>query len=454
MQADNILTHPKEINNNYRSLSAKHTYVLWRMRHKFRQRGNIAPLHGGKSPRINMFMSKKEQKRVMVVMGTRPEAIKLAPIVKALQEDPRFTACTVNTGQHREMLASILEWFSIKPDHTLDVMEPGQPLAALSGKLLNGLHAIMEQERPDIVLVQGDTTTAFIAALAAYYGYDYYIRNEEGARRFIQIAHVEAGLRTHNNYAPFPEEVNRRLVSHLANWHFAPTITAAQALKAEGITKQVFITGNTVVDALNLTVKRLEDMPHLLPEGVTREDLKPPYILITGHRRENYGKGLDHICEAILILAKRYPGYNFIYPVHLNQHVQGPVHAKLGNQPNIILTPPASYPAFINLMRHCHLVLTDSGGLQEEAPSLGKPVMVMRTVTERDEGIKAGSAKLVGTHTENIVGNVAALLDDPVSYKAMCSSKNPYGDGHATMRILNLLAGEDPSANIFHTESR
>ena len=386
----------------------------------------------------------------MVVMGTRPEAIKLAPIVQALKNDTRFSSCVVNTGQHREMLHPILKWFGIAPGHTLDVMEPGQRLASLSGKLLNGLHNIMETEKPDIIIVQGDTTTAFMASLAAYYGYDYYIRNEEGGRRFIQIAHVEAGLRTHNNYAPFPEEVNRRLISHLANWHFAPTQTARQALTDEGVTNNVFITGNTVVDALQLTVGRLNAQTPPLPEGLTAGHLQHPFILITGHRRENYGEGFEHICEAIRMLAQRYPQYNFIYPVHLNQHVHGPVHAKLGNLTNVILTPPADYPAFINLMRHCHLILTDSGGLQEEGPSLGKPVLVMREITERDEGIRAGTAKLVGTQTESIVTNVSLLLDDPAAYKAMAHAVNPYGDGHATTRILNLLAGEDAAANTFH----
>lgn len=397
-------------------------------------------------------------RKVMVVFGTRPEAIKVAPLIKALENDPRFTLCTVSTGQHREMLWPILEWFTIKPTHTLDVMAPGQPLAFLSGKLLAGLHTLMEAEQPDVVMVQGDTTTAFMAALTAYYGYDYFVRNEKGTaasgRHHIHIAHIEAGLRTYNNYAPFPEEVNRKLIGHMATWHFAPTANAAEALFKESITDNVFITGNPVIDALHLTVERLADMaasgnPLPLPHGLTEDQLAKPFILVTGHRRENYGEGFDHICNAISTLAERYPTHNFIYPVHLNQHVQGPVHAKLGGIPNVILTQPLDYPSFVDLMRRCHLILTDSGGVQEEGPALGKPVLVMRNVTERPEGVLAGTNRLIGTSEDSIISNVAELLDNPAAYTAMAHAANPYGDGLSVRRILNLLAGDTAAANTF-----
>lgn len=397
-----------------------------------------------------MSKSPRTQK-VMVVFGTRPEAIKLAPLVLALQADPRFTLCIVSTGQHREMLWPILDWFGVTPHHTLDVMTPGQPLAFLSGKLLSGLHTLMEAEQPDIVAVQGDTTTAFMAALTAYYGYDYFVRNERGTRHHIQVAHLEAGLRTYNNYAPFPEEVNRKLIGHIASWHFAPTATAAEALFQENISENVFITGNTAIDALHLTVERLTDQPDTrpLPNGLTPGHLSKPYVLITGHRRENYGDGFKHICAAIATLAQRYPDYNFIYPVHLNQHVQGPVNAMLGNLANVILTAPVDYPDFVNLMRHSHLILTDSGGIQEEGPALGKPVLVMRDLTERPEGLLAGTNRLIGTTTEGIIANVTELLDNPQVYEAMSRAANPYGDGLAVKRILNLLAGEAATSNTF-----
>lgn len=386
-------------------------------------------------------------------MGTRPEAIKMAPLILALKKDIRYQSVIVNSGQHRDYLTPILSWFDITPDHTLDVMSPGQPLANLSAKLLTGLHKIMEAEQPDVVLVQGDTTTAFMAALCAYYGYDYYVRNAEkqspGKRHHIHIAHVEAGLRTYDNYAPFPEEVNRRLIGHLATWHFAPTATAAQALFDESITENVFITGNTAIDALHQTVAQLKASPRPLPKGISEEIIAKPFVLITGHRRENYGEGFQHICAAVKTLATRFPQHNFIYPVHLNQHVQGPVRELLGNIPNVILTSPLDYPDFIHLMSRAHLLLTDSGGLQEEGPALGKPVLVMREVTERPEGILAGTAKLVGTTEDAIVSNTATLLSDDSAYQAMAKAVNPYGDGRATQRILNLLADEDTIANTF-----
>jgi len=395
-------------------------------------------------------MESARPQKVMVVFGTRPEAVKLAPLVLALRRDPRFACTVVNTGQHREMLQPILHWFGIVADHTLEVMTTGQPLAMLSGKLLAGLHTIMEAEQPDVVMVQGDTTTAFMASLTAYYGYDYFVRNEKGQRHHIRVAHIEAGLRTGNNYAPFPEEVNRKLIGHMAAWHFAPTALAAQALFDENIVDHVYITGNTVIDALHLTVERLADSPaHPLPAGLNEQCLSRPFVLITGHRRENYGEGFQHICEAIRTLATRFPVHHFIYPVHLNRHVQGPVHAMLGGLPNVFLTPPLDYPDFVGVMRRSQLILTDSGGIQEEGPALGKPVLVMRDLTERPEGILAGTNRLVGTTADRIVANVSQLLTDQTAYQAMAQAVNPYGDGGATQRILNLLAGDAAQPNTF-----
>ncbi len=390
--------------------------------------------------------------RLMLVFGTRPEAIKLAPLVVALRADPRFAPIIVNTGQHREMLVPILEWFDIQPHHTLSVMEPGQPLARLSAKLLEGLHSIMEAERPETVVVQGDTTTALMGALAAYYGYDYHVRHESGQaqRRTIHVAHIEAGLRTGNRYAPFPEEANRVLIGQLAHWHFAPTQAAANALAAERITERVYITGNTVVDALQHTASLIQAGSGAALKDVPASAIARPYILITGHRRENYGEGFQHMCQAILTLAKRFPTHNFVYPVHLNQHVQKPVNELLGATPNIFLVPPQDYPAFVQLMQGATLILTDSGGVQEEGPALGKPVLVMRDVTERPEGVEAGTAKLVGTNEAAIVAGVADLLENPAAYQAMAHAVNPYGDGHATQRILNLLAGDVPENNLFN----
>ncbi len=390
---------------------------------------------------IYVMTQKNVPKNVLFVLGTRPEAIKVAPVIKAMQQDDRFRQTLLFTGQHADMVPPILDWFGVSPDYTLNVMAHKQPLAHLSGKLLYGLHTIMEKAKPDIVVCQGDTTTAFLAALTAFYGYDYYVRNETGERRMIEIAHIEAGLRTYDNYAPFPEEANRRLIGHLANYHFAPTQTAAEALHHENITKNVFITGNTEIDALLDTCRQLDATPRA-PLAELPADAR--YVLITGHRRENYGEGFDHICQAIRTLAERHPETYFVYPVHLNRHVQEPVKAQLSGQPNIILTDPAFYPDFIALLRNCHLVLTDSGGIQESAPSLGKPVLVMREVTERPDAVLAGTAKLVGTVAEKIIAETSRLLTDADAYHAMASAVNPYGDGQATQRILNILAGETP----------
>lgn len=380
--------------------------------------------------------------RLMVVFGTRPEAIKLAPIINAARADARFEVTVVNTGQHKEMLVPILEWFDITPDYTLDVMAAGQPLAELTGKLLNGLHKITEEVRPDTVVIQGDTTTAYAGALAAYYGYDYYVRQDnpervKDQRRFMHIAHVEAGLRTGDNYRPFPEEGNRKMIGQLATYHFPPTMNAAEALFDENILDNVYVTGNTVIDALFATQERVADGEASAP--VPYKD----YVLITGHRRESYGAGFEQICDAIKVLAEKYFDTPFVYPVHFNQHVQKPVQALLGGVENVHLIEPLDYPQFVAAMMDCKLVLTDSGGVQEEAPSLGKPVLVMREVTERPEAIIAGTAKIVGTSVERIVAAVSELMDNDMAYARMANAVNPYGDGLATGRILDVLAGEE-----------
>lgn len=384
----------------------------------------------------------------MIIVGTRPEAIKLAPVILAMQKDPRYEPIVVSTGQHKEMLAQILDWFNIKPDHQMDVMAHKQPLAQLSGKILNGMHTLVEACRPEVIMVQGDTTTAFMAALAGYYGYDYYVRTDKEVRHKIEVAHVEAGLRTNDNYSPFPEEVNRRLIGHVATYHFAPTETSAENLFNENITKNVYITGNTVIDALIETAEKLKiNTDHASLD--TTIPLDKPYVLITGHRRENYGEGFEHICNALVKLAQHHPETNFIYPVHLNQHVREPVLRKLSGFTNIVLTEPQAYPQFVRLMQSAKLLLTDSGGLQEEGPSLGKPVLVMREVTERPEAIMAGTAKIVGTTEDSIFNHTHQVLTDEVLYAQMANAVNPYGDGLATQRILNILAGETAANNTF-----
>lgn len=387
-------------------------------------------------------------KRVMIIVGTRPEAIKLAPIILTMRNDSRYEPIVVSTGQHKEMLAQILNWFNITPDRQMDVMAHKQPLAQLSGKILNGMHTLVEACRPEVIMVQGDTTTAFMAALAGYYGYDYYVRTDKEVRRKIEIAHVEAGLRTNDNYSPFPEEVNRRLIGHIATYHFAPTETSAENLFNENITKNVFITGNTVIDALFETTDKLSINTEQAPLD-SSIPLDKPYVLITGHRRESYGEGFEHICNALVKLAQHHPETNFIYPVHLNHHVHDPVQRKLTGYTNIILTEPQAYPQFVRLMQGSKLLLTDSGGLQEEGPSLGKPVLVMREVTERPEAIIAGTAKIVGTTEDSIFNHTHQLLTDEALYTRMANAVNPYGDGFATQRILNILAGEAAAENTF-----
>lgn len=384
----------------------------------------------------------------MVIIGTRPEAIKLAPVIRAMRENEGLEVTVCATGQHTDMMFPILDWFGIQRDFTLDVMRHQQPLSHLAGRLLSGLHDVIEQVHPDIVMVQGDTTSAFIGGLASFYSYDHFWKNQL-RNTPIRLAHVEAGLRTGDNYSPYPEEVNRRLIGHMCDWNFAPTDESAAALAREGITKNVCVTGNTVIDALFDTSAMLTRTPRdPLPQIPQNKKI----VLVTSHRRENYGAGLQEICNAIRTLAEKYKEQDvqFIYPVHLNQHVQKPVHEMLGGIKNIHLIAPLGYPDFVALMMRTHLVLTDSGGVQEEAPSLGKPVLVMRDNTERPEAVTAGTARLVGAHALQIIKETSELLDNDFLYNKMARTANPYGDGKASSRIVNLITGETIEQNTFY----
>lgn len=370
-------------------------------------------------------------KKLLFVLGTRPEVIKLAPVIKAAQAMPeQFETVVCATSQHVDMQNQMLERFGIVPDVDLKVMQPNQDLYHITTAVLNGMKSVLSEYKPDVVLVQGDTTTTFAASLAAYY-------------QQIDVAHIEAGLRTHQRYSPFPEELNRALTGRLARFHFPPTKQSKENLLKEGIpADSIFVTGNTVIDALFWIKERL-DIQHVqtqLPaEILTIARSDQPYILITGHRRESFGEGFLSICRAISELAKRYPDHQFIYPVHLNPNVRKPVFDLLKDQKNIHLIEPVDYEAFVYLMDHAYLVLTDSGGVQEEAPSLGKPVLVMRETTERPEGIAAGTALLVGTSEEKIVKMVSSFIDDKALYERTANIANPYGDGRAAQRILNAL---------------
>lgn len=367
-------------------------------------------------------------KTVMVAFGTRPEAIKLAPVIRELQQrrdDFRTIVCT--TGQHREMLAQMLAVFGLQPDHDLGVMKPGQSLTEVTTAVMNGMDQLLRQVPVDMLLVQGDTTTAFAAALEAFY-------------HRIPVGHVEAGLRTLDKYNPFPEEINRRLVSPVADLHFAPTQLARENLVAEGFrAERIFVTGNTVIDALLYTRSQLQANPGMVPEfglrGLNRENL----IVVTAHRRENFGGGLKQICEAIASLARSRHDIEIVYPVHLNPNVTGPVHELLAGLSNVHLLPPLDYVSFVSLMGEAKILLTDSGGIQEEGPALGKPVLVMREVSERPEAITAGSAWLVGTDAQRIVRAVSTLLDDPATYATMVNRPNPFGDGTAAVQIVDCL---------------
>ncbi len=368
-------------------------------------------------------------KTVLTIMGTRPEGIKLVPLVLELQRrSDEFHSVVCVTGQHREMLDQVLDSFSIKADHDLNLMAPNQTLAQVTARATAGLDQVFDAVKPDVAVVQGDTTTVLCGALVGHYHH-------------VKIGHVEAGLRTGNKYSPFPEEMNRRLVGRLADLHFAPTRHAQQALLDEGVDPAtVFVTGNTVIDTLLLTRDRVREET---PEAVkpmepllTREKT----VLITGHRRESHGEGFENICLAIRQTADEQSDTTFIYPVHLNPNVQEPVNRILAGHERIHLIRPLAYEPFVWLMNRATVVLTDSGGVQEEAPSLGKPVLVMRDTTERPEGIAAGNAKLVGTSKETIVKELTRLLTDPTARDAMANVKNPYGDGTASRQIADVLA--------------
>ncbi len=365
--------------------------------------------------------------RALFVLGTRPEAIKLAPLIKVLEADPRFEAKVAVTGQHREMADQVLAFFGIRPDFDLDLMTHRQTLSSLTARALAGLTDVVEQSRPDIVLVQGDTTTAFTGALAAFYAQ-------------TPIAHIEAGLRTGQRYSPFPEEANRSLIGRLASYHFAPTTLAAANLQAEGVTEDVWVVGNTAIDALmhGLEIVASSDHAKLLGR-LGFVDTSRRSVLITNHRRESFGKPFRDICSALRRLAEHYPDVQFVYPVHLNPNVREPVEQILAGISNVHLLEPLDYPEMIWLMSKCHLVITDSGGIQEEAPSLGKPVLVTREVTERQEGVEAGTCRLVGSDAERIFAEAARLLDDETAYLAMSGCKNPYGHGDTSIQVRDIL---------------
>lgn len=373
------------------------------------------------------------KKRILVIAGTRPEAIKMAPVVRALRAcGDAFDVRLCSTGQHREMLAQALADFDLAPDVELGVMEPSQSLSGLSGRLFPAIDELLARERPDAVLIEGDTTTVEVAAMCAFY-------------RRIPVGHVEAGLRSHDFDAPFPEELNRRIATLVSSWHFAPTELARRNLEAEHVDPgSIFVTGNTVVDALLETCRRIDVSPPDLPQRCAALFDGRPIVLVTGHRRENFGQGFSNICDALTLLADRHRQAAFVYPVHLNPSVREPVMSRLSGKANIVLEEPLPYRSFVHLMRACRLILTDSGGIQEEGPSLGKPVLIMRDVTERPEGIEAGVNKLVGTSVESIVSGVETLLLNDEIYERMSHAANPYGDGKAALRIADILKREMP----------
>lgn len=371
--------------------------------------------------------------KILSIFGTRPEAIKMAPIIMELEKHPDvFRSVICVTAQHRQMLDQVLNLFEIYPNYDLDIMKPGQNLFDITCSVLQGVKPVLEKEKPDVVLVHGDTTTTMAASLAAYYSR-------------IPVGHVEAGLRTYNKYSPFPEELNRKLTGTLADLHFAPTEIAKQNLLREGVAVEtVHVTGNTVVDALLTVVNRINNDPVVLRQMEQQFSFLDParqLILVTGHRRENFGKGFEDICQALVTISKQHDNVEILYPVHLNPNVQHPVQRILGGERNkhIHLVEPVDYLPFVYLMSRSHLIITDSGGVQEEAPSLGKPVLVMRETTERPEAVAAGTVKLVGANSIKIIAEVSNLLNNENEYRAMALAHNPYGDGKAAVRIAEIL---------------
>ena len=382
-------------------------------------------------------------KRIMLVFGTRPEAIKMAPLVKEFQKYPdKFQTIVCVTGQHREMLDQVLHIFEIRPDYDLNIMQQGQDLYDVTARVLIGMRDVLKEAQPDVVLVHGDTTTSTAAALAAFY-------------QQIPVGHVEAGLRTHNIYSPWPEEMNRQITGRIATYHFSPTLLSRKNLLAEGVKEeQITVTGNTVIDALYMVVDKIKQDKALDTEleivlrqagyEVNRLAKGKKLVLITGHRRENFGDGFISMCRAIQALTQKYPDVDFVYPMHLNPNVRKPIHQVFGedlaNLGNMFFIEPLEYLSFVYLMEKSFLVLTDSGGIQEEAPGLGKPVLVMRDTTERPEALDAGTVKLVGTDYDRIVSEVSALLEDVEYYDQMSKAVNPYGDGKACERIIKTFS--------------
>lgn len=383
-------------------------------------------------------------KKIMLVFGTRPEAIKMAPLVKEFQKYPDiFETIVCVTGQHREMLDQVLHIFEIKPDYDLNIMKQGQDLYDVTSKVLTGMRNVLKETIPDVVLVHGDTTTSTAAALAAFY-------------QQIPVGHVEAGLRTHNIYSPWPEEMNRQITGRIATYNFSPTPLSEKNLKEEKAQGKIFVTGNTVIDALHMVVERLKNDKALAAEqakvllaagyDVSRLDNGKKLVLITGHRRENFGEGFIHMVTAMKDLSIKYPGVDFVYPMHLNPNVRKPIHEVFGEnltRPNFFFIEPLQYLEFVYLMEKSTIVLTDSGGIQEEAPGLGKPVLVMRDTTERPEALESGTVHLVGTNYQLIVKEVSTLIEDSAAYEKMSKAVNPYGDGHACERIVKFLTRDE-----------
>ena len=381
-------------------------------------------------------------KKIMLVFGTRPEAIKMAPLVKEFKKhNDKFKTIVCVTGQHREMLDQVLHIFDIHPDYDLNIMKQGQDLYDVTARVLTGMRDVLKEAQPDVVLVHGDTTTSTAAALAAFY-------------QQIPVGHVEAGLRTHNIYSPWPEEMNRQITGRIATYHFSPTPLSQQNLLKEGVNKeQIVVTGNTVIDALYMVVDKIKQDKELDAElekvlqqsgyDVNRLSHGKRMVLITGHRRENFGEGFLSMCRAIQALTQKYPDVDFVYPMHLNPNVRKPIHQVFGedlaNLGNMFFIEPLEYLSFVYLMEKSTIVLTDSGGIQEEAPGLGKPVLVMRDTTERPEALEAGTVKLVGTNYDKIVSEVSALLENEAYYNEMSQAVNPYGDGKACGRIVATL---------------
>ena len=382
-------------------------------------------------------------KKVMLVFGTRPEAIKMCPLVKEFQKYPEdFETIVCVTGQHREMLDQVLTIFDVKPDYDLNIMKQGQDLYDVTARVLTGMRDVFKECKPDVVLVHGDTTTSTAAALAAFY-------------QQIPVGHVEAGLRTHNIYSPWPEEMNRQITGRITTYNFSPTPLSKRNLKEENVHGQIYVTGNTVIDALHMVVKRLKEDEALAQKqvkvlaeagyDVSRLDGGKKLVLITGHRRENFGEGFINMVTAMKDLSEKYPDVDFVYPMHLNPNVRKPIHEVFGEdltRPNFFFIEPLQYLEFVYLMEKSTIVLTDSGGIQEEAPGLGKPVLVMRDTTERPEALESGTVHLVGTNHDLIVSEVSLLLDNQVAYDKMSKAVNPYGDGNACYRIVDVFQSE------------